>query len=177
MARRGRPRKSGKRTNADRLSRAGAILPFDHGTEHAKAMQVLYGNDGCDAVGRAYRAGLLGEGSEAKALLDTARRIANAYWIAYSTGRYQCPLADRTHGPGVENPEQVRNREVWLSASLKSVNGSRRAFDGLVIDVHPDHGPQWLDQVIADKRRNAEPTGSHWQTFSAAFDALRSLTA
>lgn len=158
---RGRKRKAGvKRTQAGRISRAAAN--FDKGTERAQAMQVLYGQDGADAIGRAYRAGLLGDGSEAKAMLDTARRISNAYWSAYGTGRITCTLGDRTGGGYAEDcPQTARRREEWLSGCLDSVKRlgwpQRRFFDALVIDVHPDHGPTWLDALCYASRTRRAP--------------------
>lgn len=171
----GRPRKSGARTKQGRL-----ITPHDKGTERAQAMQALYGQDGCDAIGRAFHAGLLGEGSEAKALLDTARAIAGAYWVAYETGRYQCPLADRTHGnvTGIDHAK-VKRREEWLTESLRIVDRMgrdvRRAFDQLVIEVFPDAGPSWLDQMIyARRQRIPEPIAGKAQ-LRRALDALEVL--
>lgn len=151
MAKRGRPKKSGKRTKSGRLSRSIAAT-YDRGTEHAQAIQALYGQDGCDAIGRAYQSGLLGDGQDAKAMLDTARRIAKAYWSAYEIGGYFNPLADRTGGGNAPMcPEKAREREEWLNRSLDSLNRlgrlQRRYFDALVIDVHPDHGPTWLDAL------------------------------
>ena len=162
MAKPGRKRKQGKRTPSGRLSRAGVPpVTFDRGTDRAQAMQVLYGPDGADAIGRAYRAGLLAnlhhEGDKAKAMLDTARKIANAYWQAYETGRYQCTLGDKSGGSvAILDHERIKRREQWLEEVLAFVNGMgrdvRRAFDQLVIDVHPDHGPTWLDAIIYAKR-------------------------
>jgi hypothetical protein len=181
MAKRGRKRKAGSRTPSGRLSRAKPpINTFDKGTERAQAMQALYGPDGADAIGRAYRAGLLGEGSQAKARLDTARMIANAYWQAYETGRYQCTLGDKTGG-GVVSLDQakIKRREQWLEAVLAFVNAMgrdvRRAFDQLVIDVHPDCGPQWLDAVIYAKRRKTPPPLPYQQQLRRALDALELL--
>lgn len=167
MAKRGRKRKAGARTPSGRLSRAKAIpVTFDKGTERAQAMQALYGPDGADAIGRAYRAGLLGnlhhEGDKAKAMLDTARKIANAYWQAYETGRYQCTLAERSGGSiAVLDHESIKRREEWLEDVLRFVNGMgrdvRRAFDQLVIDVNPDHGPKWLDALLWAKQHGKQP--------------------
>jgi hypothetical protein len=178
MSARGRKKKPGKRTPSGRLSRA-AIPPvtFDKGTERAQAMQVLYGPDGADAIGRAYRAGLLGQGAEAKAMLDTARKIANAYWQAYETGRYQCTLGDKTGG-GVASldHQRIKRREEWLEDVLRFVNGMgqsvRRAFDQLVIDVHPDNGPNWLDAALWAKKRG-EPMPAHCaEALQRALDPL-----
>ena len=175
----GRPRKACKRTKSGRPSRAGVPL-YDHGTEHTQAMQALYGQDGADAIGRAYRSGLLGEGSEAKALLDTARRISNAYWAAYETGRYVCALSDRAHGGGGEiNHEAIKRREEWLSDCLTTVRkmGERvnRSFRQLVIDVNPDSGPLWTDRLIWATRRGIDADLGDTQAMRAALDALETL--
>jgi hypothetical protein len=181
MGKAGRKRKHGKRTPSGRLSRAKPVTPaFDRGTERAQAMQALYGPDGADAIGRAYRAGLLGEGAEAKAMLDTARQIANAYWQAYETGRYQCTLGDKTGG-GVAtlDHEKAKRREQWLAHVLDFVNHMgrdvRRAFDALVVDVHPDHGPPFLDNLIYAKRRRMPPATADLAQFRRAMDALELL--
>ncbi len=156
MVKAGRKRKPGKRTESGRASRAGYVPLFDRGTDRTQAMQALYGQDGSDALGRAYKSGLLGEGDEAKAMLDTGRRIANAYWQAYSTGGYSCPLGERTFGNTADiDHERVKRRELWLAGVLASIKiADRRVFDQLVIDVNPDNGPPWLDQMIWVNRQN-----------------------
>ena len=163
MAKAGRKRKAGKRTASGRLSRAGALPRFDHGTERAQAMQALYGNDGSDAIGRAYRWGLIGSGSEAKNLLDTARRLSNAYWRAYETGAITCTLGERTFGSVVSlDHEKAKRREEWLNGCLRLAGdmGVRRAFDQLVIDVNPDHGPAWLDRLCWTAQQNEGRKGN-----------------
>lgn len=175
MTKRGRPRKAGPRNKSGRL-----ITPIDKGTEHAQAMYALYGEDGCDAIGRAYRAGLLGEGSEAKALLDTARAIAGAYWVAYSTGRYQCALGDRTHGNVTQiDSKKAKAREEWLNGCLDVANRMgrdvRRAFDQLVIDINPDHGPSWIDELIHAKRAKYPAPLAAKAQLRRALDALDAL--
>lgn len=188
MGKTGRKSKSGKRTPSGRLSRAGAVPVYDRGTERTQMMRAFYGEQGSDAIGRAYQAGLLGEGSEAKALLDTARRIANAYWQAYSTGSYQCPLADRTHGNTSDlDHERIKRREIWLSGCLDLVNkmGVRRQFDQLVIDVNPDCGPSWIDSLVWNAKQNLhrkaheqiEPASGDVKELRAALDALEILAS
>jgi hypothetical protein len=153
----GRKRKQGKRTKSGRLSRAGQVR-FDQGSEHSQAMQSLYGQDGCDAIGRAFRTGLLGEGSDAKAMLDKARQVSNAYWHAFSTGSYTSAIADKTGGSTPSIPAEVAlRREQWLNEVLDSLNSlgasERRHFDQLVIDVNPDCGPAWLDRLCSGSRQ------------------------
>lgn len=177
----GRKRKQGKRERNGRAQRLPE-LRYDKGTERAQAMQALYGTDGCDAIGRAYRAGLLGKGNEAKALLDLARRIANYYWRAFETGAIRSAIADKTSGTVVElDHEKIKRQELWLTESLIFVDrmgqGVRRSFNQLVIDVHPDNGPKWVDRLIHARRTNhvADPVDE--KRLREALDALETLGA
>jgi hypothetical protein len=155
----GRPKKAGKRTKSGRLSRGPSN--FDKGTERAQAMIALYGPDGCDAIGRLYQAGFLGEGedakgNEAKALLDMARKVSRLYWRAYETGAVKSCIADSNFGAIVDiDHARVKQQELWLSESLRIVNSMgrnvRRSFDQLVVDVNPDHGPPWVDALLSRK--------------------------
>lgn len=150
-SRSGRKRKPGPRTKSDRPSRAG-IGP-DRGTDHTQSRQVIFGHDGCDAIGRAYRTGLLGEGSEAKSLLDTARRISSLYQRTYVVSPYNCPIAVRTSGGGPEH-EQTLERQLWLRDTLRAIvkRGWHNPFYELAIEPHPDKGPIWLERMIAEQR-------------------------
>ena len=152
----GRKRKQGKRTKSGQLSRAGQPR-IVKGNERAQAMQALYGQDGCDAIGRAYQSGLLGQGSDAKALLDMARSLSNAYWAAYGVGPIASAIGDKTGGSNSDHsPERARRREEWLAGSLDTVKRlgwlQRRYFDALCIDINPDHGPDWLDRLCFAQR-------------------------
>lgn len=176
MGKAGRKRKAGKRTPSGQLSRA----TFDHGTERVQAMQALYGQDGADAIGRAYRSGLLGEGSEAKSLLDTARRLSNVYWRAYEVGPIGCTLGDQSGGgTGQIDHDKVKRQETWLNDSRICVRkmGDKvsRAFDQLVIDPMPDKGPPWLDRLCAAKRQGEPLPVADKATLRAALDGLETL--
>lgn len=154
-----RPKKAGKRTKSGRLSRGPSN--FDKGTERAQAMIALYGTDGCDAIGRAYQAGLLGRGNEAKALLDIARKVSRLYWRAYETGAVKSCIADSNFGAIVDiDHARVKEQELWLSESLRIVNSMgrhvRRSFDQLVVDVNPDSGPTWVDALLSRKATDAD---------------------
>lgn len=175
----GRTRRQAKREKNGRASRAG-VPRFDKGTERAQAMTAPYGQDGADAIGRAYRAGLLGQGSDAKALLDMARRISNAYWQAYETGRYACPLADRTHGTvAILDHQRIKRREEWLNDCLDHVRRkgpvARRAFYQLVIDVNPDCGPHFLDRLCFATRTNHAAGPGDQTMMATALELLRDL--
>jgi hypothetical protein len=169
-----RPRKNAKRTKAGRISRAK--VNFDKGTEHAQAMQVLYGPDGCDAIGRAFRSGLLGAAEDGKPLLDIARKVSRSYWRAYATGAVRSCIGGRTFGAVVDiDHERVKREEIWLNESLRIVDrmgrNVRRSFDQLVIDVNPDNGPQWLDALIYDRKDSAST-----KKIQEAMDALEAIS-
>lgn len=176
----GRKRKANRRRNAKgRILRTGADR-IVKGNERAQAMQALYGQDGCDAIGRAYQAGLLGEGSDAKAMLDTARRMANAYWAAYGTGRITSAIGDKTGSDSAISPEKAREREEWMNAGLDRVkrlgHAHRRNFDALCVDIHPDHGPAFLDELLfAQRCRRAMIDPADAQALEFALEALAML--
>jgi hypothetical protein len=168
----GYKRKSGKRTKSGRLSRAGVpAVRIDRGTERAQAMRELYGDNCSDAIGRAFERGLLGSGTEAKSMLDTARAIHRAYWAWYANGPIRCALADRSGGAVVDDSERERRQEEWLRGMLKTAGRGgqsvRVLFDQLVVDINPDMGPLWLDRIIA-----RQPTADDWGRLAIALDAL-----
>ncbi|SFK44165.1 hypothetical protein SAMN03159338_4257 [Sphingomonas sp. NFR04] len=168
----GRKRKLGKRTKTGQLSRAGlATARIDRGNDRAQAMRALYGDNCSDAIGRAFERGLLGSGTEAKSMLDTARAIHRAYWAWYANGPVRCALADRS-GVAVQNDvERERRQEAWLNDMLRiagrSGHSSRVLFDQLVVDINPDCGPPWLDRLLA--RHGSD---DDWGRLSAALVVL-----
>ena len=184
MAKRGRKRKNAARTKSGRISRAKPfrIEPaYDKGTDHAQAVQALYGQNGTDAIGRAYEAGFLGQGNEAKALLDKARSIFSAYWSAYGVGMIRkSSTADNDNGStAVPDYDRIRQREEALRDDLHSVNrmgpAYRRAFDQLVVDVNPDAGPGWLDSLLwADKHGKPQDPAAIGQ-LRKAIEALENI--
>lgn len=175
MAKRGRKRKTGARTDSGRLSRAAPR--HDRGNARAERMQELYGTNGSDAIGRAFGRGLLGTDADAKAMLDTARSIHRAYWSHYAVGTPRCTLADRNSGAGrPDNPERDRAIEHALNAKLalagRPGSNERSAFDQLVIDINPDSGPTWLDRVLGKAAQ-----ANDWGRLTAALDALADCAA
>ena len=169
---RGRKRKPGKREPNGRIARAA----IDRGTDRVQAMQAIYGTDGCDAIGRAYRSGLLGTGQDAKATLDTARRISKAYWAAYGIGGAFCTLGERT---GSGSSDGHKAREDWLEDCLRVANWFGRThrshFDALVIDINPDSGPAWLDRLCLRARANGDPRPSDLTALACALEVLQHL--
>lgn len=172
----GRKRKDGKRTKTGRLSRAG--LPSrDKGTDRTQDRQSVYGTDGSDAIGRAYRMGLLGD--DADNLLIGARRIFADYWPMMGQGVERCSLGDRASGGyaldySVEAMERQKEREGRLTSLLRRIDAmghsTRSAFDGLVININPDYGPTWLDRIISGDATQADRA-----KLDMAIHALRSV--
>lgn len=181
MARAGRKRKQGNRTKSGQLSREGQPrLKIVKGNDRALMMQALYGTNGTDAIGRAFEAGLLGQGTEAQSLLDTARSMAKAYWAAYVEHPPHCTLADSAGG-ALLDLERVKRREQWLNMQLAIVDAmghsTRRLFDHLVIDLMPDAGPSWLDNLIFAKR-SGKAIDAAWQSqFDRALSALKAIAS
>lgn len=143
----------------------------DAGTDAAQAKRAQFGTDGCDAIGRAYRAGLLGE--DGQRLLQTGRSINRAYWAAYGQYGLSCTLGVRT-GPANDDDNGLA-REKWLNATIREIDGMgrghRKAFDSLCIDFHPDYGPDWLDRLIAK-----EPRQPDWSQLVKALEVLDELS-
>lgn len=165
---RGRKRKSGPRDGRNRLIPEARIV---RGNDRAVLMQELYGTNGSDAIGRAFERGLFGSGQDAKAMLDTARAIHRAYWSWYANGPTRCALADRNGATIAEDSIREERQERWLHDMLRIAGRggypARTLFDQLVVDVNPDHGPAWLDRIIA-----GEPMGVDWGRLSCALDIL-----
>lgn len=175
----GRKRKAGKREPNGRLSRIDQPR-FDTGTARAQLKFQQYGTDGADAIGRAYQAGLLGD--DADAIKDTARKIAKAYWPMLEVGSYRCTLSDPTGAnDNPDDPARLKAREEWLTTILRRVDrmghATRRAFDALVIDIHPDHGPKWLDSLIWHRKHAKPYPTSDAQWLGLAIDAMKEIMA
>lgn len=143
----------------------------DAGTDAAQAKRDRYGTDGCDAIGRAYRSGLLGE--DGQRLMQTGRSINRAYWAAYGQFGLTSALGDRTGGGEDANSLE---REQWLGRTIREIDAMgrehRKAFDELCIDFWPDHGPGWLDRHIAK-----EPRQDDWSKLAKALEVLGELAA
>lgn len=152
---RGRKRKTGRRYANGRL-RLSPEARIVRGNDRAMAAAARYGQDHADAIGRAYRAGLLGEGSQAKARLDTARALASAYRATFTVGAVRCAIggsvatADARILPA--EPRTAQKRHEWLLGSLNRIKalprGCERHFRQLVLEDHPDGGPAWLDRLL-----------------------------
>ena len=145
----------------------------DAGTEAAQRKREAFGTDGCDAIGRAYRSGLLGE--DGQRLLQTGRSINRAYWAAYGQFGLTSALGNRVGA--ANDDDNGLAREKWLNATIREIDrmgrAHRRAFDELCIDFFPDHGPAWLDSLIAS--RSAAPLAD-WSSLAKALEVLDELS-
>ena len=175
---RGRKRKSGARTKSGQLSRA----KIDTGNDVVSKKSALYGTNHSDAIGRAFANGLLGDDNAAKAMLDTARSISRTYWQSYETGPIRCTLGDRAGGASIaEEIMRQHDKERWLTRTLKSIdNNYRSVFDGLVVDINPDSGPPWLDNIIRELRtreasNSFKADSNDWAKLAGAIETLADI--
>lgn len=166
---RGRPRKQGRRDDKGKLR---PINMPDRGNDRTAAKREKFGTDGCDAIGRAYRAGLLGE--DGQALMRVGRDIFRTYWSTFGVGKIGCTLGERT-GDGSYMGE--KRTEDWLNRKLDDIgpvgSGARLAFDELVLDDHFDAGPAWLDVLLFVKEHGGEPPPVPQAKLVLAIDMLR----
>jgi hypothetical protein len=158
MARKGRPRKAGDRNKSGRLK----ALEMVKCSAQAKRRKDLYGQDGWDALGRAYVMGLLGEGEEAKDRLKAGRRYASLYRRFYARG-YRCALNDSPRGSDLieTTPEMIAfavqdRADLDRDTAIVVALGVSPYFDQLVDqhNLHSDMGPSWLDTLLEDEIAN-----------------------
>lgn len=159
-------KRKGNRSKSGRLrNREPRIVTACEGVLRRQAIYAKPANDDkgpdmsqtYDAIGRAWSAGLLGQGDRAKELLDGGRKIAARYWAVFGFGtpdslaRFQ-----PSDSKGPSDPEREKRQADWLNGCLSRVaglgRGHRVAFDALVIDMNPDSGPHFLDALIFAKR-------------------------
>lgn len=145
----GRPRKPGKRNKSDRLI---SSIPRDNGTDQAILRRSMFGENGADAIGRAYVIGALGTGTLARDRLAFARGIYADYWQWSPLAGYRCALDKSPVGSSEPTPERIaamKRRDDRLNRHLDRARSVGRpeyqAFEQLAIDPNPDCGPSWLD--------------------------------
>jgi hypothetical protein len=142
-----------------------------------------YETQGADAIGRAYMAGLLGpkDSDRAKAMLDTARKLARDYRRAYENAPYRGTLGDKVGGCGTIDQDRVRETERQLADALRMVSRMGRqvrlAFDALVLEDHPDAGPPMLDSLIWASERGKDPHPMAREFLQRALDPLDILAS
>lgn len=176
-ARKGRPRKAGRRTDTDRLSRAGAIPSYDKGSERIQAMRERYGEHYSSAIGRAYVSGLLGEESIARVRYDTGKRFQRAVERFFEVGRVKCPLGAQRVSGGLSvqitaNPfEEAEWQWIIAMADKLDDKGLRPWLDQLTLGTYHDAGPYWLDALLDGGKHPADLA-----VLNAAISALDLIT-
>lgn len=146
----------------------------------------------CDAIGRAHLSGLIlahivqhcPEVTEpvefAEQMLKTGRDVAWRYWRIYGFGSPNALARFMPEGPSRRlDPLEEKALENRLNDALDAVaalgHPTRRDFDSLVIDLHPDHGPLWLDQVIFAHRAKRQADPADYGRLTRALTALAVL--
>lgn len=171
--------------------RASEYVPPSMGVMRKRAVYGANGSpeDCCDAIGRCHLAGLINayvsthlpqildieEG--VKDLLKVARNTGWLYWRAYGFPDANALARFQPQGPSRRvDPEEEKVLEGRLNAALDAVNARgrsiRRDFDALVIDIHPDHGPKFLDELIFAHRAKREADPRDYARLKQALDAL-----
>ncbi|SLK03885.1 hypothetical protein [Novosphingobium mathurense] len=168
MGRKGRPKKQGERY------KCGKLRPtFDKGSERVQALRERYGEYYGSALGRAFKHGLLGSDATANVRFDAGKRFARLYSAMIERGRYGCPLGRETLSAGScgqisGNSFEMDNQE-WLFDAMNDLDnaGLRPWLDQLILDQYHDHGPPWLDRLLAGGRDPADR-----MVMKCALDAL-----
>lgn len=151
----GRMAKSGKRTKSGRLKRDSYAPPlFIKGSEWVQSMVDRYGQDYNTALGRAYAAGLLGDGDKAKMRYDIGKKLARLYKRTIGGDSYTCPLDDSPRGGLVDIWEDDGSQQRWLFQALDTIDdmGFRPFVDQLITSIHTDSGPHWLDRLLSGNK-------------------------
>lgn len=169
MGRRGRPQKAGKRRNG----RPVPAVQIVKGNDRAEARKARYGTLGGDCLGRAYVAGLLGEGDIAKDRLDLARKYARLYGKAFDRP-YRCALNDNPRG--LSNREETdfdRYGEEWMRDNQALIAPEDAPyFDQLVLPVSPLDDPHWMADLLTG---NEGVNDSNRQILNAALRGIDAL--
>lgn len=138
------------------------IAANDTGDADERTLRKRDETDTCDAIGRAFNAGLLHrDRARAKELLNAGRRIHRQYWrhVVDPVHKHRDSLErymPQTGTAPVSDKDRDRIIEDALNDALKMVRNEghnvRYAFDQLVIDLQPDAGPVWLDRIVEAHR-------------------------
>ena len=157
MARKGRPRKTGKRHPNGKLVH---VERFDRGSDWVQSRVQLYGTHYNTALGRAYAGGLLGDEAEAQDRYMGGKRFARVYNRVCGGETYRCPLDRSPRGSvsEVEASEFDGQDRDWLFAAMDSLDvaGVRPWLDQLISRGHTDHGPAWLDRLLTGGKDPAD---------------------
>lgn len=157
---------------AKRTKRKVGEVRRDAGTEAAQRKRELYGTDGSDAIGRAYRSGLLGE--DGQSYLRSARAFNRSYVAVFGRPKAGCTLAPRSGG-GRDVSLETKDWVIRKRRIIDRMGAERKqAFDELCLHEYPDNGPAWLDQILLSNERIAYNVGrlkmSRCEVNKAAFE-------
>ena len=173
---RGRPRKAGARNKSGRL-KVPADPKIERPSEWVRGQFARFGQDYNSALGRAYAAGLLGEGTEAKNRYDTARKLVSLYGRIIGKDRYRCPLDQSPRGMDYEAPatDHDEDDQEWLLTNLGRIDdtGCRPFFDQLTSRQFTDYGPPWLDRLLNTAHKDRRDT----MVLDAAIKAIDAIKA
>ena len=159
MARKGRPRKPGRR-EGNRPPRL--VTPHDKGNPRVAAMRERFGEHYNSAIGRAYAAGLLGEETLARVRYDAGKRFQRAVERFFEVGRVRCPLGQERRSGGVSvqleaNPYEADEWQ-WVCgmADRLSFTGLRPWLDQLTLGLYHDADPYWLAALLEEGKHPAD---------------------
>lgn len=154
---RGRPRKQGKRHKCGKLkvpAQPNVVRPSEWVSDQVHR----FGQDYNSALGRAFAAGLLGEGTQAKDRYDTARKFIALYGRVIGRDRYRCGLDQSPRGMDHEHEPSQRDidDQEWLLVNLTRIDnsGCRPFFDQLTSHRFTDYGPPWLDRLLNTQHKD-----------------------
>ncbi len=160
MARKGRPRKPGRRTDTGKPIRA--VTPHDKGNDRVQALRERFGEHYSTALGRAYAAGLLGEETLARVRYDAGKRFQRAVERFFEVGRVRCPLGQERRSGGVSvqleaNPYEADEWQ-WVCgmADWLSFTGLRPWLDQLTLGLYHDADPYWLAALLDGGKHPAD---------------------
>lgn len=158
MARKGRPRKPGRRTDRDKPIRA--VQPHDKGNDRVQALRERFGEHYSTALGRAYAAGLLGEETLARVRYDAGKRFKRAVERFYEVGRITCPLNQRVRSGGfsvqISGDPYEEEEFAWVNDKSRRVEVVRSYLDSLILDIYHDRDPYWLAALLDGGRHPAD---------------------
>lgn len=154
MAKRGRPRKQGERHKCGKLKTA-----YDRGTDRIRALRDRYDVHYSTALGRAYKAGLLGDTADDR--YQGAKRFMRVYSKVIGGQAYRCPLDQTPRGSETIDftiTEQDQRDHDWLHAAMNSLDvaGVRPYLDQLIHDTYHDHDPPWLARLLKNGKSPAD---------------------
>ncbi len=154
MARKGRPRKPGRR-EGNRPPRL--VTPHDKGNPRVAAMRERFGEHYNSAIGRAYAAGLLGEETLARVRYDAGKRFQRAVERFFEVGRVRCPLGQERRSGGLKAHPFEQEEWRWLCDITDKLDkaGLRPWLDQLTLGIYHDDNPYWLAALLDGGRHPA----------------------